>query len=39
MGQADIWVPGGGGGGKEEAEGSVPGENWGLNKYLQATGR
>lgn len=24
---------------KEEAEGLVPGECWGLNKYLQVTGR
>ena len=30
-GQADIWVP-------EGNEGSMAGTNWGLNKYLQATG-
>ena len=30
-GKADTWVP-------EGNEGSVAGANWGLNKYLQATG-
>lgn len=34
-GQADIWVPRG----NEEVEDSVVGANWGLNKYLQTTGK
>lgn len=34
-GQADIWVPRG----NEEVEDSMVGANWGLNKYLQTTGK